>query len=168
MARLSPEDLSEVFSLRRVLERLAVQRACEYVAPDDLDEMQAEIDTMARYIERGITEKEAAELDLRFHDVLYRAGKHRRLYAHWSKLRPQIHIFLLSRNVADPDFRQQTVHGHQDILDAIQARDAARALAVLEDHLEYAYERVLASYQRLIAAGGRSGVSGTSRDDAEE
>ncbi len=79
VARLSRDDLDEVFSLRRALERLAIEYACLRATPEDIDDLQAVVDTMTATIARGINEKEAAELDLRFHDAIYRASRHRRL-----------------------------------------------------------------------------------------
>ena len=88
--------------------------------------MQAVVDDLAAHIQQGINEQEAAELDLRFHDVLYRASGHQRLLNFWTSLRPQIYVFLLSRNVANPDFRDSVVRGHQDILHAIRDHDEDR------------------------------------------
>lgn len=146
VARLSREDVDEVYSLRLALERLAVQLAIKNATPADLGEMQATIDTMASYLERGLTEQEGAELDVRFHDILYRSTKHKRLYDFWENLRPQIHVFLLSRAAANPDFRQYAVDGHQAILDAVRDKDEARAIAILEGHIQVAYDRVVKSY----------------------
>ena len=146
VARLSRDDLDEVYTLRRVLESLAVACACQKATPADLAEMQAILDDMRTRIEQGISEQEAAELDLRFHDVLYRSSGNQRLLTFWTTLRPQIYIFLLSRNVANSDFRESVVRGHRDILDAISDRDAARAQAVIEGHLGFAYSRVIGSY----------------------
>jgi len=147
VARLSRQDLDEVYSLRLVLERLAVQLAIRNATEEELAEMQATIDTMAAYIKRGITEQEAAGLDMRFHDALYRASHHRRLQDSWETLRPQVHILLLSRNVASPDFRDQAVGGHQEILDAIRSGDEARATAIIEQHHQAGYDYALRSYR---------------------
>jgi hypothetical protein len=54
-------------------------------------------------LSRGPSEKEVAELDVRFHDLIYQAARHQRLYDCWANLKAQIYIFLLSRNVVDPD-----------------------------------------------------------------
>lgn len=151
VARLSGQDLDEVFSLRNALERLAAQYACRNATDADWAEMQALIDTMDAYTARGITEQEAAELDLRFHDVLYKASKHQRLAGCWSDLRPLIHIFLLSRSVANPDFRDVIVLGHQQVLDALKQRDENRAVSIVEKHLEAGYARVVGFYERQMS-----------------
>jgi DNA-binding GntR family transcriptional regulator len=146
VARLSREDLDEVFSLRRTLERLAVEYACKRATPQDLDALQAVVDMMAAVIARGISEKEAAELDLRFHDVIYNASRHQRLIATWTTLRPQVYVIMLSRNVASANFQDVAVNGHQEIVDAMRTRDTQRALAVIEQHMLVAYELVSNSY----------------------
>jgi len=146
VARLSPYDLDEVFSLRSALERLAIERACMHATPRDLDELQNVVDDMAAAIARGISEKEAAELDLRFHDVVYQASRHQRLLNYWTTLRPQVYVMMLGRNVASADFRDAAVRGHQMILNAIKARDKQRALDVIDQHMLFAYELVSQSY----------------------
>jgi DNA-binding GntR family transcriptional regulator len=133
---------------RLVLEPLAVRRAIVYGSPEELDELQLVVDAMAAIGPGTITEQEAAELDIRFHDLIYRAAQHRRLYDCWSNLRPQIHIVLLNRNVAHEDFREYLVKSHQQILDAVRARDESHAVATIEDHLKGSYERVVQSYER--------------------
>jgi DNA-binding GntR family transcriptional regulator len=146
VARLSREDLDEVYSLRMALEQLAVRQAILKAEPRHLAEMKAVIDAMFAALERGITPQEAARLDVRFHEVLFDASKHRRLYNCWATLRPQIHIFLLSRNVANPDFPDYIIPGHQAILDAVRDKDESRALRVIQEHLQAAYERIVGSY----------------------
>ena len=144
VAWLSRADLDEIHSLRTALERLAVTYACRHVTPADLDGMQAVVNLMASCVEGGTTEQEAADLDLRFHDILYQASRHERLNALWSRLRPQCYLLLLNRNAANLNFAEKMAGGHQEILDAIRARDEERALSTIENHLRFAYETVLA------------------------
>ena len=146
VARLSMEDLDEVHSLRLALEQLAVRQAIRTADERYFDEMQKVIDEMGVCLARGITTQEAAELDTRFHELICEASGHKRLLNMWANLRPQIHIFLLSRNVVNNDFRTYMVPDHQIILDILRARDEARALEMLEAHLKGAYERILKSY----------------------
>lgn len=146
VARLSRQDLEEVHSLRRALEQLAVEFACQNVTTEQLAEMEAIVDDMILHVQDGINEQAAAELDLRFHDALYRASGHQRLLNYWTTLRPLIHVFLLNRNVANPDFSDLMVRGHQTILEAIRDRDASRAQTLIEGYLDFAYSQLIGSY----------------------
>src|SRR2546430_9347815 len=64
VARLSPEDFEEIYSLRLALERVAMQYAIRNATSGDLDEMESIVDWMIRRVSEGITEKEAADLEI--------------------------------------------------------------------------------------------------------
>jgi len=146
VARLSRVDLEDVYSLRLALERLAIQRATRYATDQDFLAMEAVLAAFDVALSRDPSEKEVAELDVRFHDLIYQAARHQRLYDCWANLKSQIYIFLLSRNVVDPDFREITVKSHAALLEAIRTRDEARATTEIEDHLRGAYDRVVRGY----------------------
>ncbi len=152
VARLSLDDVEEVYSLRLALEQLAAKQAIQHGETRYFDEMQKVVNDMGECVVRGITTQEAATLDTRFHELIYEASQHKRLLNIWSTLRPQIYIFLLSRNVANPDFGQYLVPGHQRLLDLLRSHDEAGALTALQDHLRVAYERILKSYADHLSA----------------
>jgi DNA-binding GntR family transcriptional regulator len=158
VARLSARDLEEVFSLRQALEHLAVEYACRAATADHLAGLQQVVQAMRNTPDTRLDEQEAARLDLEFHDVLFRASGHQRLIDCWTDLKPQIHIFLLNRNTANPDFRELLVRGHQDIVDIIAAGNVEQATRLIDLHLDTGYRRVLAGYE----ASGRDGAA---RDD---
>jgi len=146
VARLSRNDLEDVYTLRLALERLAIQRAARYATDQDFAAMEAVLTAFDVALSHGPSEKDVAELDVRFHDLIYQAAHHQRLYDCWANLKSQIYIFLLSRNVVDPDFRDITVKSHAALLEAIRTRDEARATTEIEDHLRGAYDRVVRAY----------------------
>lgn len=150
VAQLSRDDLEELHTLRLAIEELAIRRAAEASDPEAIAIMSTRIDAMREAIERGITEQEAAELDLEFHDAIYDAANHRRLKDAWTILRPQIHVLLLSRNVASDDFKAILVVGHQDLLDTIIAADPDEAAARIQEHLGVSYARVSQSLERQL------------------
>lgn len=164
VAQLAREDLDEVYTLRVAIERLAVQRAIEMVTDDEIARMQEIVDEIAIETARGITEKRAAELDIRFHDLIYQAAHHRRLYDCWATLRPQIHILFLNRNVANPDFRDYVVASHQEIVDALHSREIHRAVRMIEEHLRGSYERIVQRHSQPAPRIG-DGRTGSQRHD---
>jgi DNA-binding GntR family transcriptional regulator len=123
-----------------------MQRATRLATEADFAAWEAVLASFDAALARGPSEKEIAELDIRFHDLIYQAARHQRLYDCWTNLRSQIYIFLLSRNVANPDFREVTVKSHADLLDALRTRDENRATAEIEAHLRGAYDRVVQAY----------------------
>lgn len=151
VAQLSRDDLEELYTLRLAIEELAIRRAAEACDPAAIDAMRDRIEQMRAALERGITEQEAAEFDLGFHDLIYDAAHHRRLKDAWRIMRPQIHILLLTRNLADQDFREMLVGGHEALLDGIEHAQPDRAAAALREHLGGSYDRVSKSLERQLA-----------------
>ena len=142
VARLSREDLDEVYTLRLALEELAVRWAVRNASDGDFAAMQAVLDELGRAVARGIYEQEYAQLDTDFHDCIYKAARHGRLYRCWTELRPQIYVLLLTRNVANPNFPQTAVRRHQPILRVLKSRDEERAVALIRRHVEDSYSLI--------------------------
>jgi len=145
VARLTREDFDEVYSLRLGLERVAMQYAIRNGTQADLDEMQRLVDVMVASVDQQVNEKDAADMDLEFHDMVYQASRHKRLQSVWADLRPQIYIFLLSRNVANSDFRVSMVR-RREIVDVIRAGDELKAMECIEKHIQFAYNRIIKIY----------------------
>jgi DNA-binding GntR family transcriptional regulator len=112
--------------------------------------MEANTRSLEEAAARGITEQEAAALDIGFHDLLYRAAQHAHVLDAWLNIRSQVYVFMLSRNLANPDFRERViVRGHNDIMDALTKRDEKRAVKAIEGHLRSAYSYILENYPEL-------------------
>lgn len=148
VAQLTREDIDEVYSLRRAIERLAVAEACRAASATDIADMQALIERIGTRPDRAdLDARAASEFDMEFHDIVYRASRHKRLIRFWELLRPQILVFLLSRNKSYPDFADIFIPKHQPVVDAIKARDADRAVSIIEDHIRSAYMEMAAIYR---------------------
>ncbi len=143
VARLSRPDAEEVYSLRLALERLAVQRAVRSATDADFAAMQDVIEAFQAAFEREPTEQEIAGLDVRFHDLIYRAARHQRLYDCWANLRSQIFLFLLSRNIANPTSVRSRCKATRTSSTRCTRADEARADQEIESHLLGAYQRVM-------------------------
>jgi DNA-binding GntR family transcriptional regulator len=140
-------DLEEVYSLRLALERLAAAQAARNGTEVDFGVMDSvPHEFRGTGSNQPLTEQQAADQDVRFHDAVCRAAHHRRLYAAWSSIRSQVYVLLLGRNVASPDFREDTYVGHLELAYLIRARDERRVVHAIERHLEASCARVVASY----------------------
>jgi len=154
VASLSRADLEEVFSLRLAIEPVVCTWAARHSDEDDWAEMQERIDAFAQ-LDTSTTLHEAAETDLQFHDVVYRASGHRRVLRLWHDLRPQVYIFMLARTyVQDADFAEIMVLSHAMLLAAIQNRDERLVRRVAVEHVETSYGRVLAGFEDLDGGAG--------------
>jgi DNA-binding GntR family transcriptional regulator len=149
VAELATIDVEEVYSLRLAIEPLACAWAARNAVEQDLEEMQAIIDGYSTTLTTRVGDREAADEDLRFHDAIYRAARHKRLMRLWQDLRPQVFVFLLARTyVRSRKFREMMITGHGTILDAIARGDEEAAREAAAEHVETSYANVLASYSK--------------------
>ncbi len=146
VCQLHRADVDEVYSLRLSLEKLAVQLAIKNPQPEALRAMQKTVDDMRDKAALGISSHEAAQLNTNYHEQLCVASGHRRLHASWTNLRSQIYLFLLTRSEANSEFLKTFDVMHQEILDAIIAKDEGSATALLEKHFLNAYNEVIGHY----------------------
>jgi DNA-binding GntR family transcriptional regulator len=149
VASLSRADVEEVYSLRLAIEPLVCAWGARNASEQDWLEMGAVIAAYSQ-LTTTTTPHEAADADLRFHDVVYRAAGHRRVQRLWQDLRPQVYIFLLARKyVGTPEFREIMIANHESILSAMRDRDAEAARRLAMDHVEASYRRVIADFDHL-------------------
>jgi DNA-binding GntR family transcriptional regulator len=151
VVELTRNDLFELYTLRSALEPLAITLAIQRATSADMAEMDSSLAQMTSAFSRRITERDAARLDVEFHDTIYQAAHHQRLSSAWDQIRLPTYWFMLSRNVASPDWREGTVKGHADIVRVIRSGDEAAAAQAIKEHIAFAYERILESYLTAMA-----------------
>jgi DNA-binding GntR family transcriptional regulator len=142
VVQLSVEDFGEVYSLRSVIEELAVRLAIRRRDDADLQALEQSLAELRAGMKHKITEQVAAQLDVNFHDNIFRAAHHERLYRSWSSIRMQVHWFLLLRTVASQDWREGMITSHSRILELIRSGDEAEAVIVIGQHIRDAYNRI--------------------------
>ncbi|BCP51967.1 GntR family transcriptional regulator [Kaistia sp. 32K] len=153
VAQISLHDASEIYSLRTALEKLAVVEACRNATEADLAPLDAILLLFQSIPRASMTRRRVAEMDIDFHDALFRAAHHARLYRAWEALRSQIFVFLLLRDGLPEDYLTSWVEAHARLLETVRSRDSVAALACIEDHIEAAYGRLRQHLLETEAAG---------------
>jgi DNA-binding GntR family transcriptional regulator len=144
VATVSREDIAEIYSLRTALERLAVEQACRRATTADLMPLEAILTLFQATPREQITRKKVAGYDIDFHDALFRAAHHKRLYRAWEGLRSQVMVFLLLRDALPDDYLDSWHRDHANLLDLVRRCDVAAAVAAIEAHIGGAHARLLA------------------------
>lgn len=142
VARVSVEDADEIYTLRRALERLAVESACLKATEADLAPLEAILLVFQSVPRTSMTRRRVAELDIDFHDALFRAAHHARLYRAWEALRSQIMVFLLLRDGLPDDYLTSWHRDHSRLLEQLRERDVAKAVSAIDEHIQGAYGRL--------------------------
>jgi DNA-binding GntR family transcriptional regulator len=142
VAELSPRMLEEISSVRVVLEQFVCRRVLERWTPA----AQAELNRLARRMtsaaERGAT-KTVCELDVRFHETLWRLADHALLLEVAAGLRGRIESFLRAANAAlAPEELRQHALAHVELVEVLASRDEQAVANAMRAHIELGARRV--------------------------
>lgn len=128
---LQAEELLEIYEIRRILEPEAMRMAVGRMSDDVIDravklhERMQESEISADFI----------TLNREFHLTIYDAVDSPRLIGILQGLLDASAMYVSASILARPQLRLQAVADHSDILDALRARDPARAAQAMLDHI---------------------------------
>ncbi|MFN8496358.1 MAG: GntR family transcriptional regulator [Anaerolineae bacterium] len=151
VVNFTDKDIEEIYSLRRLLEVGALQRALPRITSEHLAALQRIVDGMGEEAENGSDPARMIVLDTNFHGTICQLADNSRLYSAWAAMRLQtwLLIGLTSRtHSGTPDDPKEF---HQRILDAIKANDLALAETRLSEHLDDAERRARIAWKELLA-----------------
>jgi DNA-binding GntR family transcriptional regulator len=141
VADISITDLSKIFQVRMEMEGFCARLAAARISAAQIAQMEATIDALGTI--SGSDGRELMDIDERFHWLLYEAADNEflaemlnRLHAHSCRL-----WHLVLDDLGDV---RSAIEQHGQILEALKARDAARAETLVRDHIS--------DFQRRISA----------------
>jgi DNA-binding GntR family transcriptional regulator len=139
IAELDQQQVAEIYALRSVLEGLAARMAAQHASSAELSAL---VDVVQRQADTSPDADPAvlADLNRRFHQLIYRAARNRYLLDVLESLESS--LALLPGTTYSAAGRRDTAHAeHKAIVTAIEAHDADAAEAAARRHIQEA-ERV--------------------------
>lgn len=139
---LTHDDLTELYQIRTILEKLAVELVVDNLNPGAIEALEKRVIEIRR---AGVETDVDALLyaDMAFHQEIYNRSGSRRLFETWATLRSQIAFALKRRQETTTSYRDMMAEEHQEILDLIKIGDKKAAVDAIEKHIRGAYERVV-------------------------
>lgn len=140
---ISEQDVTEIYDLRLALERLAIEQAIRKAGPQEIADIEAVLGRFSRMPRKAVSRRVVAELDVDFHDAIFRAAGSARLYQAWEMLRSQLMMFLMLRDALPADYLDSWHRDHRRLVDVIKAGEPVGADATIKEHINGARERLL-------------------------
>lgn len=134
-------DIREIYSLREVLEGLAVRLAVENAQPDLAPRLEAVFSAQQQAAESGRLGI-YGDLDLDFHRTLWEASHNRRLLAAAESIDGQIRL-LINSSAAIPGRLAGSRAEHQAIVRAVEAKQPQEAEAAMRLHVRNAGQALI-------------------------
>lgn len=129
----TPEHQAEILTLRQALEGVAVRRASEVITEEAIDELRLNVMRQRRAAAER-REDDFIDLDEAFHLSIAAGAQMPLLEGLLRQLREFVRVVRHGRH-RPPEVLVQVVAEHEQIVDAIEARDSDAAHAALIDHL---------------------------------
>jgi DNA-binding GntR family transcriptional regulator len=149
---LTPSDLREIYELRIGLEIYASEIALAKIGPDEIAALKRQVDLMFTLADQGSVEKQVFE-DFAFHRLLCAMSGNSRILRTFDEIATEMRagIALIGKLYDNPHRIAET---HLPIIEAMEARDAARVRGAIDYHIGTAKEAVVALFADMRPAAG--------------
>lgn len=138
---ITEKDVKDIYMIRSLLEGLCARWATENITKEQMEEMEENIYLAQFHARKGHLDQ-LAELDNRFHDIMYEACNSKML----ENTLKDFHQYVLrvrKKTLANADRGPVSNSEHEQIMEAIKAGDADRAEQLANSHMIKAYENMV-------------------------
>jgi DNA-binding GntR family transcriptional regulator len=140
VSELDPTEAADVFALLGSMEALAAQQACRRMSDEQIAELGALQAEMVRSFERG--DRQAYnEINRRVHELMVEGSNNLSLILAWRLILPRADR-ARRLNTLDRSSWTEFMHKHQQIYDAMAARNAGLLAELMQDHFDHAVDRM--------------------------
>ena len=138
---ITAKDVKDIYMIRSLLEGLCARLATEKITKEQLEEMEENIYLADFHASKGHMDQ-MAELDNRFHDILYEACDSKML-EHTLRDYHQYVLRVRQKTLSTNTRGRASNDEHRQIMEAIKEKDADRAEQLANGHILNAYENMV-------------------------
>lgn len=140
---ITEKDVQDIYMIRSLLEGLCARWATEHITKEQMEEMEENIYLAKFHAQKGHLDQ-LAELDNRFHDIMYEACNSKML-EHQLKDFHQYVLRVRKKTLNNANRGPKSNEEHEQIMEAIKAGDADLAEKLANQHMINAYENMVQS-----------------------
>lgn len=134
VAEITEKNLRDVLEVRKALEELAVQLACDKITEEGI----AELKKCAREFKESLDHDDIAQIaeaDVRFHDVIYFATDNQRLIQLLNNLREQMYRYRVEY-LKRKECHEGLLNEHEELIHMIEAHNKEKATEITNRHID--------------------------------
>ena len=134
VAKISEKNLRDVLEVRRSLEELAIDLACQRIQEEEPETLREAHKEFSAAVAAGDA-MEIAQTDEKFHEIIYSGTGNQKLMQILSNLREQMYRYRLEY-IKDANKRQILLVEHEQILKALSLRHVQEAKLAVREHID--------------------------------
>ena len=137
---ISRKDVYDIYQMRYLLEGLAARRAAEHITEEELTELE-EVVLLSEFHLKDTKQEQIAQLDGRFHELVYRAAASRML----KHVLTDFHHYVKAVRIVSVKERkraQESVREHKELLQAIREHNGDLAERLAREHIRHVIDNL--------------------------
>ena len=134
VAEITEKSLNDVLEVRKALEELSVQLACERITPEQVEEMKMAAEDFRKVLKSGDVTK-IAEADVKVHDIIFAATNNQRLITLLNNLREQMYRFRVEY-LKQKECYPQLLEEHDKLIALISGGEVEEACELMGCHID--------------------------------
>lgn len=138
---ITRKDVKDIYMIRSLLEGLCARWATEHITREQMEEMEENVYLAKFHADKGHLEQ-LAELDNRFHELLYEACDSK-ILEHQLKDFHQYVLRVRKKTLSSKNRGPKSNQEHEQILEAIRTKNADLAEQLANSHIRMAYENMV-------------------------
>ena len=138
---ITEKDVKDIYMIRSLLEGLCARWATEHITEEQMEEMEENVYLAEFHARKGHLEQ-LAELDNRFHDIMYEACDSK-ILEHQLKDFHQYVLRVRKKTLSNVNRGPKSNEEHKGIMEAIKAKDGELAEKLAHQHMINAYDNML-------------------------
>ncbi len=140
VARMTEKDMEDVLQIREVLDKLAVQIACDKMTEQQLVNLTLAMKNFENAIQAENLKK-IIDYDVEFHDIIYEATDNPKLVTLLSNLREQIYRYRVEYLKGKENY-PMLIEEHEEIVNALKQKNKERVAEAMQTHIRNQAEAV--------------------------
>ncbi|MDD3402102.1 MAG: GntR family transcriptional regulator [Hespellia sp.] len=141
VAEITEKSIRDVLEVRRALEELSVQLACDKITKEGIEALRSAASEFAEIVGKEDITVVAAK-DVEFHDIIYAATDNPKLIQLLNNLREQMYRFR-AEYLKRSEFHSQLLKEHDEIIEAILNHKKENAARIMCQHIDNQVEAVI-------------------------
>ena len=138
---ITEKDVKDIYVIRSLLEGLCARWATEHITQAQMEEMEENVYLAEFHAGKGHLDQ-LAELDNRFHDILYEACDSKLLEHHLKDLHQYV-LRVRRKTLANVNRGPKSNEEHKNIMEAIKTGNADLAEQLAHQHMINAYDNMV-------------------------
>lgn len=134
VAEITEKNMLDVLEVRKALEELSVQLACDRISKGQIEELKVAAKEFQQVLKSGDVTR-IAEADVKFHDIIFAATDNQRLISLLNNLREQMYRFRVEY-LKQKDCYPKLMEEHELIIEMIEKRKKKEASEIIGKHID--------------------------------